>query len=203
MILPTQGWNSCLLHWQADSLPLSHYTLCICEKWKWSHSVVSNSLWPPWTVVYQASLSIGFSRQEYRSGLPLPSPGDLPDPGIKPSSSALQADALPSEPPGKPQLRTPFISPETFQPCTYLPTSLFPVFTLGSNNSNAVLPRGRLNVLCKYLLPLCFPLKTSEWSSRKDEMVHAGQQCGYHGPRLSNQKKNLYREIYSVSCDKP
>ena len=55
-----------------------------------------------WTVVYQASLSMGFSRQEYWSGLPFPSPGDLPDPGIEPRSPALQADALPSEPPGKP-----------------------------------------------------------------------------------------------------
>ena len=43
-----------------------------------------------------------FSRQEYWSGLPFPSPRDLPDPGIKPGSPALQADALPSEPPGKP-----------------------------------------------------------------------------------------------------
>ena len=55
-----------------------------------------------WTVVYQASLSMGFSRQEYWSGLPFPSPGDLPDPGIKPRSPALQADALPSEPVEKP-----------------------------------------------------------------------------------------------------
>ena len=55
----------------------------------------------PWTVVYQASLSMGFSRQEYWSGLPFPSPGDLPDPEIEPRSSALQADALPSETPGK------------------------------------------------------------------------------------------------------
>ena len=44
----------------------------------------------PWTVVYQASLSMGFSRQEYWSGLPFPSPGDLPDLGIKPKSPALQ-----------------------------------------------------------------------------------------------------------------
>jgi len=44
----------------------------------------------------------GFSRQEYWSGLPFPPPGDLPDPGIKPRSPALQADSLPSEPPGKP-----------------------------------------------------------------------------------------------------
>jgi len=45
---------------------------------------------------------MGFSRQEYWSGLPFPSPGDLPDPGIEPKSPALQADALTSEPPGKP-----------------------------------------------------------------------------------------------------
>ena len=55
----------------------------------------------PWTVAYQAPPSIEFSRQEYWSGLPFPSPGDLPDPGIKPRSPTLQEDALPSEPPGK------------------------------------------------------------------------------------------------------
>ena len=52
----------------------------------------------PWTVAYQAPRSMKFSRQEYWSGLPFPSPGDLPDPGIEPRSPALQADALPSEP---------------------------------------------------------------------------------------------------------
>ena len=52
----------------------------------------------PWTVAYEAPLSMGFSRQEYWSGLPFPSPGDLPDPGIKPGSPALQADTLPSKP---------------------------------------------------------------------------------------------------------
>ena len=55
----------------------------------------------PWTVAYQASPSMGFSRQEYWSGLPFPSPGDLPNPGIKPGSPTFQADALTSEPPGK------------------------------------------------------------------------------------------------------
>ena len=54
----------------------------------------------PWTVAYQAPPSIEFSRQEYWSGLPFPSPGDPPDLGIEPGSPALQADALPSEPPG-------------------------------------------------------------------------------------------------------
>ena len=53
----------------------------------------------PRTVAYQAPLSMGFSRQECWSGLPFPSPGDLPDAGIEPRSPALQADALPSEPP--------------------------------------------------------------------------------------------------------
>ena len=53
-------------------------------------------------MAYQVPPSMGFSRQECWSGLPFPSPGDLPDPGIKPGSPALQADALPTEPPGKP-----------------------------------------------------------------------------------------------------
>ena len=52
--------------------------------------------------LHQAPPSRGFSRQEYWSGLPFPSPGDLPDPGIEPRSPTLQADTLPSEPPGKP-----------------------------------------------------------------------------------------------------
>ena len=56
----------------------------------------------PWTVTHQTPQSMEFSRQEYWSGLPLPSPGDLPNPGTEPGSPALQADALPSEPPGKP-----------------------------------------------------------------------------------------------------
>ena len=47
----------------------------------------------PWTAAHQAPLSMGFSRQEFWSGLPFPSPGDLPDPGIKPMSPALQADS--------------------------------------------------------------------------------------------------------------
>ena len=70
-------------------------------KVKWSHSVLSDSLPTPWTVAYKAPLSMEFSRQEYWRGLPFPSPGDLPHPGIEPGSLALQADALSSEPPGK------------------------------------------------------------------------------------------------------
>ena len=59
----------------------------------------------PWTVAFQAPLSIGFSRKEYWSGLPFPNPEDLPDPGIKPESlvlPALRDRFLPLAPPGKP-----------------------------------------------------------------------------------------------------
>ena len=59
----------------------------------------------PWVVAYQAAPSMGFSRQEYWSELPFFSSGDLPDPGIEPRSPTLQADALPSEPPGKPTFK--------------------------------------------------------------------------------------------------
>ena len=56
-----------------------------------------------WSVAHQTPLSMGFFRQEYWSGLPFPSPGDRPNLGVEPGSPALQADSLPSEPPGKPK----------------------------------------------------------------------------------------------------
>ena len=71
--------------------------------WPAEYAQLLSHVWlfaTPWTVANQAPLSMGFSRQEYWSGLPFPSPGDLPDPGIKPRSPALWADALLSEPPG-------------------------------------------------------------------------------------------------------
>ena len=55
----------------------------------------------PWTAVLQAPLSVGFSRNEYWNGLPFPSPGDLPDPGIEPVSFALQVNSIPTDLPGK------------------------------------------------------------------------------------------------------
>ena len=67
----------------------------------------------PWTVARQAPLSMGFSRQEDWSGLPCPPAGDLPDPGTEPRSPALQADSLPTEPPGKP-LVNPLFSNKMF-----------------------------------------------------------------------------------------
>ena len=67
-----------------------------------SLSVVSNFLPPHGLEALQAPLSLGFSRQEHWSGLPFPSPGDLPNPGIEPGSPALQADSLPTKLQGKP-----------------------------------------------------------------------------------------------------
>ena len=72
-----------------------------------SHSVVNDSA-TLWTVAYQAPLSMGFSRQEYWSGLPFPSPGDLPNPVIEHRSPALQACSLPSKPLWKPTIKRHF-----------------------------------------------------------------------------------------------
>ena len=77
--------------------------LLSCYESKWAKSF--SCVWlfaTPWTVAYQAPPSIGFSRQGYWSGLPFPSPGDLPNPGNEPGSSTLQTDTLPPKPPGKP-----------------------------------------------------------------------------------------------------
>ena len=63
---------------------------------------MSDSFATPWTVAFQASLSMGFSRQEYYCGLPFFSLGDLPDPGIQPASLALAGGFFTTEPPGRP-----------------------------------------------------------------------------------------------------
>ena len=75
--------------------------MCVCAVAKSLQSCLTlcATIWP---VACQATLSMGFSRQEYWNGLPFPSPKDLPDPGTEPGSPALQADSLSSEPPGKP-----------------------------------------------------------------------------------------------------
>ena len=87
----------------------------------------------PWTVALQAPPSMGFSRQEYWSGLPFPSPGDLPDPGIEPRSPTLQADALTSEPPGKPKYVKYMDKIRTFQSFKRSKNSL-PVYLLLGND---------------------------------------------------------------------
>ena len=68
-----------------------------------SRQVVSDSFVTPWTIARQAPLSMGFLRQEYWSGLPFPSLGDLPTPGIKPASPALAGRFFTTEPPEKPK----------------------------------------------------------------------------------------------------
>ena len=74
-----------------------------CErKWKVKSLSCVRLFATPWTVAHQAPPSMGFSKQEYWSGLPFPSPGDRPNLGIQPRSPTLLADALTSEPPGKP-----------------------------------------------------------------------------------------------------
>ena len=77
-------------------LPKVYLLLFSCE-------VVSNSFATPLNVARQTLLSMGFPRQEYWSGLPFPSPGDLPDPGIEPTSSALAGRFFNNELPGKPR----------------------------------------------------------------------------------------------------
>ena len=68
-----------------------------------SHAVVSDSV-TSWTVAWQVPLFVGFPRQEYWSGFPCPPPGNLPNLRIEPRSPELQADSLPFEPPGKPNI---------------------------------------------------------------------------------------------------
>ena len=64
----------------------------------------------PWNAAFQVPLCMWFSRQEYWSGLPRPSLGDLPNPGFEPRSPALQVDSWPSEPPGKPLICSKWLS---------------------------------------------------------------------------------------------
>ena len=76
--------------------------LCVDFLLLFSYEVMSSFFVTPWTVAHQVSLSMGLPRQEYWSGLPFPSPGNLPNLGIKPGPPALQADSLPTELEGKP-----------------------------------------------------------------------------------------------------
>ena len=91
------------MHHSRETSVLSKISLgwitLLCVSW----SVVSNSA-TPWTVACQCPPSMEFYRQEHWNGLPFPSPGDLPDPGMEPRSPALLADSLPSEPAEKPHI---------------------------------------------------------------------------------------------------
>ena len=80
-----------------------------------SHQVMSDSFVIPWTVAHQAPLSMRLPRQDYWSGLPFPSPGHLPDPGIKPMSPALAGGLFTTEPPGKPDGTIPLAYSKTIK----------------------------------------------------------------------------------------
>ena len=110
------SWVSiCLFHPTWSSHPLNSIPYGFSESESVGRLVMSDSFETPWTVARQAPQTMGFSSQEYWSGLPCPSPGDLPDPWIEPGSPALQADTLPSEPPGKPLRASNSIWPQTFR----------------------------------------------------------------------------------------
>ena len=86
--------------WKLNSSSSKNVCMCVCECERESCLVMSNC----W-VAYQAPQSMGFSWQEYWNGLPFPSPGDLPDPGLQPRFPSLQTDSLQPESLGKPPLR--------------------------------------------------------------------------------------------------
>ena len=91
-------WGHKSLTWFSD---LTTTTPKMRYRWQmllFSHSVMSDSSATPWTIAFQAPLSLGFTRQEYWSGLPFPSPGDLPNQGIKPASPALEGGFFTIEP---------------------------------------------------------------------------------------------------------
>ena len=100
MIVPTsEGVTS--IKWIIICKALYSFNVLFLSMCVLSHPAVSDSA-TTWTAACQASLSMGHCRQEYWSGLPFPSLGDLPGPGIKPESPALQADSLPLSHPGSP-----------------------------------------------------------------------------------------------------
>ena len=87
---------------QCHSQHILSACVCVC-----AHAQLLSHVWlfvTPWTVAHWALLSMGFSRQEYWSGLPCPPPGDLPNSGIEPTSPSLEGGFFTTEPPGKPQL---------------------------------------------------------------------------------------------------
>ena len=146
---------------------------------------MSDSFAAPRTVALQAPLSMGFSRQEYWSGLPFPSPGDLPDPGIKPRPPALQANSLPSE-----LLRKCYwsklqgkseISIEISNDVNHISMSVCsqgPVTTLGSKGTD---------YMVRVLLPLVSFIKQNEELNYVCES-EARKRCQYNRTKMLKEK---------------
>ena len=131
---------------QQASFPL--YLQCVCVR-------VSQScptLVTPWTIAHQAPLSMKFFRQEHWSELPLSSAGDLPNPGMEPRYPALQADSLPSEPPGKPKVVWHF-------PCQ----GIEPTWQAGICRVLSKLGRVLIPSLWACFLEPCAPLHGAKW----------------------------------------
>ena len=94
-------WRFITVNMKQHTPMTAHCNMCACARLL-SRSVVSDSLFPtPWSAAHQAPLSVGFSRQDYWSGLPFPLPGDLSDPGIEPMFPTLAGRFFITEPPGK------------------------------------------------------------------------------------------------------
>ena len=159
-------------------LPLNHYSLRIYHEQGGGAGLVAKmcpTLATPWTVARQPPLSMGFSRQEYWSGLLFPSPGDLPNPGIEPGSSALQADSWPTE------------LQRNRVPCSCLghDESLFSMSLLPCLSSLAVLlftVFGLYHVACRTLVPqpgikptfpALKPWRLNHWTARKVLMPYS------------------------------
>ena len=134
-----ENWDtiSCIKH---SIIHYSHHVL--------TDSVVSNSLWPHGLL--KAPLSMGFSRQEYWCGLPSPSPGDLPNPGIEPRAPALQVDSLPAELPGKPRI---FCTPPVggFEPRSTTWQAGIPTTIQTSHHATHYIPRTFFIIRSLYL----------------------------------------------------
>ena len=124
-----------LYHWVSCIMICEIIILCVNPPflvWKKVRKVKSLShvqlFVTPWTTACQAPPSMGFARQEHWSGLPFPSPGDLPDRGMDPGSPALQEDPLPSEPPGNPTYQ--FSSVQFSSVAQSCPTLCNPMYSL-------------------------------------------------------------------------
>ena len=147
----------------------------------------------PWTVAHQALPSMGFSRQEYWSGLPFPSPGDLPSPGIKPRSPALQADASTSEPPGKctvnvptKQTEKPFCaSKKDYQQAIMSLNKTEPLLVAPQVGAQYFVPKTPLDSYSGFKVPSYSPLPST--SKSKNQPI-----CGLVGTAVTRDRERAF-----------